>query len=221
VIRIRPAQLFARLGVGVVVLLTIAGCAATADGSEVASTPSGGAYEVVPEPGRTIDVSSDKVGELVSLAGYRMAVVGDGSPTSVVLVEAARGLAARSGAELIELTAETPDEAGIAQALTDALAVEPDLVVGLGEGTVDVFSFETAQWLDQEFLVVGAQLAEPTSNVTAVIWDGATSRGSAASADGALDASALTADLAEAAMVTGVRSVRAGETGVVLRLERD
>jgi hypothetical protein len=150
-----------------------------------------------------------------------MAVVVDGSPAAVVLLEAARGLAARSGAELIELSAETPDEAGVAQAFANALAGEPDVVVGLGEGTVDVFSFETAQWLDQQFLIVGAQLAEPTANVTAVIWDGATSRGSAASADGALDASALTSEIAGTAMATGVEQVRHRETGVVLRIDAD
>lgn len=212
------------LAAAIVAVAMLSGCGADGDrGSEAAGSSAhpDAAYEVVPEPGRTIDVEAADAAELGSLAGYRMAVVADGSPSSVVLLDAARGLAAQTGAELIEAMAETPDETAVSAELAEALATEADLVVGLGEGTVDVFSFETAQRLDQEFLVVGAQLAEPTENVTAVIWDGATSRGSAASADGALDASALTADHARSAVATGVERVRTGATGVVLRIDAD
>lgn len=209
------------LAAAIVAVGVLSGCGAGGDRGSDTGEPSAqvdAAYEVVPEPGRIIDVRPGEVVPASSLAGYRMAIVGDGSPSSVVLLDAARGLAAQMGAELIEVIAETPDEPGVSEAFEQALAEEADVVVGLGERTVDVFSFETAQWLEQQFLIVGAQLAEPTANVTAVIWDGATSRGSAASADGALDASALTPDLATAAMMTGIERVRAGATGVVLRL---
>ena len=133
---------------------------------------------------------------------------------------AARAFAADSGAALSAFVAPTPDVDGVASALERAIADDPDLVVGLGAGVVDLFSFETAQRLDRQFLLVGAQLAEPTDNVTAVIWDGATSRGSAASPDGEIDDARVPESVGEAALAAGVASIRDGVTGVVLHLQR-
>jgi hypothetical protein len=60
-------------------------------------------------------------------------------------------------------------------------------VAGAGIGVIDAFSLLTAQHLAQEFLVVGAQLPEPTENVTSVLWPGALLRGSGLSAAGEQD----------------------------------
>lgn len=171
---------------------------------------------VVPEPGRTIEAEPPT--EVENLSGYRIAVV-TRDAASASLLDAAREFARERGAELSEFPAPSPDIDGVDAALDAALADNPDVVVGLGAGVVDLFSFETSQLLDQQFLVIGAQIAEPTDNVTAVIWDGATSRGSAASADGELDDASATHGRGWDAFSVGVTSIRSGVTGVVLRLE--
>jgi hypothetical protein len=178
--------------------------------------PTGSAYAVVPEPGRTLGATP--VPTAIDLQGYRLAVVTpDDSAASRRLLGAARAFATESGAALRVFAAQ-PGGDPVGAALAEAVASEPDLVVGLGEGVADVFSFETAQLLDQQFLVVGAQLAEPTENVTAVIWPGATGRGSAAGPDGVLDPATATEPRGRDALAVGVESVRRGETGIVLQL---
>lgn len=188
-------------------LALVAACLAACGPADApAASP---AREVAPEPGRTIPVTPP--GEPLDLAGWRIVVVGDAAD----LVDGARGVAEGAGAELSEIPAgDDPDGA-----LAAAIDADPDLVVGVGEGVVDAFSFETAQRLDRDFLLLGAQLAEPTANVTAVIWEGATSRGSAASADGDLDPASATPARGADALAAGIASIRAGETGIVLDLD--
>lgn len=208
------------LATALVASAALAGCAPASAGADrgPAAPPSSAAYEIVPEPGRTIAATPPPGGgPQPSLTGYRIAVVVPADPAAAdALLEGTRGFAGRTGAEVVEFVASAPG--GIDAAFGGALDAGADLVVGLGEPTVDVFSFETALWPGQQFLLVGAQLPEPTENVTAVIWEGATSRGSAASADGPLDDSAITAARAADALAVGVDSVRARTTGVVLAL---
>jgi hypothetical protein len=125
---------------------------------------------------------------------------------------------AASGANLREFPVDEEGADPVGAALDGALGARPDLIVGLGDGVVDVFSFESAQLLDQQFLIIGAQLAEPTDNVTAVVWDGATSRGAAAGSDGELSDASVTEDRGEDAFEAGLASIQDGTTGVVLRL---
>jgi hypothetical protein len=61
--------------------------------------------------------------------------------------------------------------------IVEAMDLTPDLVICAGHALVDALALVTASHLDQQFLVVGAQLPEPTVNVTAAIWRGASSRG--------------------------------------------
>jgi len=173
-------------------------------------------YRVVPEPGRTIEaVPPADAGDI---AGWVVAVVvpNDDAATQT-LRAAAREVGERAGARTLEFVADGGG-AGIDAAFEEALAAEADVVIGLGDATSDVFSYLTSQWLDQQFLIVGAQLPEPTANVTAVIWPGATSRGSGAPADGELDAAGTTAARAAEAVAAGLDAVADGTTGVVLSL---
>lgn len=63
------------------------------------------------------------------------------------------------------------------QARVDAaVTAEADLIVVVGADALDAVDRESAQRLDQRFLILGAQLPEPTENVTAVIWSGADAR---------------------------------------------
>jgi hypothetical protein len=57
-----------------------------------------------------------------------------------------------------------------------AIEMGPDLIVSAGNDLVDPLALVTASHLTQQFLVVGAELAEPTGNVTAVDWTGASGR---------------------------------------------
>ncbi|WP_162785714.1 BMP family ABC transporter substrate-binding protein [Microbacterium sorbitolivorans] len=209
--------------IAVAVVALLAGCTApdTADpapatASPAQQTPTVDPYAPVPEPGRTIE--ADPPAEARDLAGWVVAlVVSSDDAESRSLTDAAREAAEREGALVEEFVADG-GAITVESAFDDALAVEPDVVIGLGERTSDVFSYLTAQWLDQQFLIVGAQLPEPTDNVTAVIWEGATSRGSGAPADGDLDAAGTTPARVAGAIAAGLGSVADGTTGVVLNL---
>jgi hypothetical protein len=191
------------------------GCSVSEE--DVVPAPTDAASEIVPEPGRTIEATPPA--SLSGLDGYRIAAITpDASAPSMALLSAAREVASASGADLREFPADEKGEDPVGAALDRALDARPDLIVGLGDGVVDVFSFESAQLLDQQFLVVGAQLAEPTGNVTAVVWDGATSRGSAAGSDGELADTSITEDRGEDALEAGLASIQDGVTGVVLHL---
>ncbi|MDR7381750.1 BMP family ABC transporter substrate-binding protein [Promicromonospora iranensis] len=193
----------------------LSGCSASEE--DAVPAPTDAAYEIAPEPGRTIEATPPA--SLSGLDGYRIAaIVPDTSAPTTVLLSAAREVASANGADLRELPVDEKDEDPVGAALGRALDARPDLIVGLGDGVVDVFGFESAQYLDQQFLVVGAQLAEPTGNVTAVVWDGATSRGSAAGSDGELAESSITEARGVDAFAAGLASIQDGTTGVVLRL---
>ena len=165
--------------------------------------------DALPAPGRTIEASASAVQDLTE---YRIAVVvPDDSGESQTLLAATREFAATSGAELVEFTADAAGADPVGAALEEAVGTHADVVVGLGGGVVEVFDFETSKIIDQQFLVVGGQLAEPTENVTAVIWPGATSREPA-------DEASVTVPRAIDALGAGIGSIRGGTTGIVLRL---
>jgi hypothetical protein len=49
--------------------------------------------------------------------------------------------------------------------ITEAIALSPDLIVSAGNALVDPVALVTASHLDHQFLLVGAEFAEPTANV--------------------------------------------------------
>jgi hypothetical protein len=192
----RPAPRAGAFALIAVLGLALAGCVAEPD-------------DALPAPGRTIEASASGVEDL---GDYRIAVlVADDSSASQTLLEATREFAAESGAELLEFPAATVGDDPVGDALEGATGADADLVVGLGEGVIDVFDFETGKVLDQEFLIIGGQLAEPTANVTAVIWPGATSRETP-------DDDSVTVSRGVGALDTGIASIRDGVSGIVLRL---
>lgn len=212
----------AALAVGGALAVVLAACVApVADGPAAEPAPASSAAvppadEASPAPGRTIEATPPT--EVAALRGVRIAaVIPDDGPATRVLRDAVRGFAQKHGLEVEEFVA-TDDAASLETAFREAVASEPHVVVGLGPGDVDVFAYGSSQVLDQDFLLLGAQLAEPTANVTAVVWEGATSRGSGAPADGELDDAAVTAARAAEATSSGLSAVMTGVSGVVLRL---
>lgn len=169
-----------------------------------------------PVPGRTVEATP--LAGVDELQGVRIAtVVPNGDEATRALQDAVLGFAREHGLTVDEFVA-TDDAASLDAAFAEAVATQPHVVVGLGAGAVDVFAYTSSQFLDQDFLLIGAQVAEPTSNVTAVVWEGATSRGSGAPADGDLDDAAITAARATDATNVGLSTVMSGVTGIVLHL---
>ncbi|QAY64749.1 BMP family ABC transporter substrate-binding protein [Xylanimonas allomyrinae] len=170
-----------------------------------------------PAPESTVSPEPGSWDGVVPAAGYRMVLVTEGDdPATTTLAAAVTRYAAAHEVALTTLTAHGDDE--VAARLEHAAADAPDLIVGAGDGVVDVFALLTAQHLDQQFLVLGAQLGEPTDNVTAVVWPGATFRGTGLATDGDRDPATVTAARGAEAIGAGVASVLHGVTGIVLDL---
>ena len=111
-------------------------------------------------------------------------------------------------------------EAKAVDGIVEAIDRQPDLVICAGNSLVDALALVTASFLDQQFLVVGAQLPEPTVNVTAAIWKGASPRGrEVPDTASSFDSGAFTPDHAGAAIRAGVASVLSDLTGIVIWLD--
>jgi hypothetical protein len=95
--------------------------------------------------------------------------------------------------------------------LRSALDEEADVIVVLGGSLASALDRVSAANLGQQYLMLGAQLPEPTENVTAVIWPGADARGGE-------DAPAVLAARIEEALDAGVAAVLARNTGIVVAL---
>ena len=169
-----------------------------------------------PSPEATITPAPDSWTGVRPPAGYDVVVIsadGDEAATATI-VAGVRDWADRAGAHLLALTATGDDE--VEDRLDQALATDPDLVVGAGTGIVDVFALLTGQHLDDQFLVVGAELAEPTHNVTSVVWPGATFRGTGLGAAGEQAPDSVTPERVRDALDAGTASVLAELTGIVI-----
>lgn len=208
------------------VALTLAGCGAAAPGT----TPHDGASPAPltgfaarfvgsshqPAPEATVRPTPGTWDDVAAPAGFSIVVVARGDDTTMAtLTDAVEHYAETHGADLTVLPARDDDE--VEQRIDEAVAAAPDLVVGVGDGVVDVFSLITAQYLETDFLLVGAQLPEPTHNVTAVVWPGAEFRGTGLGNDAALPA-AVTPDRAREAVAAGAASVMHDLTGIVIEL---
>ncbi len=150
--------------------------------------------------------------------GYRIGLItATADPTADALASGVMDWAAERDVHVEVWAAADGDE--IESAIVEASEERDiDLVIGAGRGVVDVFALITAQHLAQEFLVVGAQLPEPTHNVTSVVWSGASFRGSGISEETDADDAAASPERAETAMDAGTASVLHGYTGIVLDL---
>ena len=108
--------------------------------------------------------------------GYRVVLLTAGDdPAPTTLVRTVKQWAKAEHVRLNTVAVTEPD--GFVDGIVDAIDLRPDLVICAGHALVDPLALVTASHLDQQFLVVGAQLPEPTVNVTAAVWQGASSRG--------------------------------------------
>jgi hypothetical protein len=151
--------------------------------------------------------------------GYRVVLLtaGDDRATTT-LVTAVRRWANAERVRLTTVAVRRPD--GLVDGIVEAMDRRPDLIICAGTALVDALALVTASHLDQQFLVVGAQLPEPTVNVTAAIWRGASSRGAEVpDTASSFDPAAFTHEQAGAAIRAGVASVLSDITGIVISLE--
>ena len=151
--------------------------------------------------------------------GYRVALLTHGDdPATTTVATAVMKWAAAEGVSLKTITVTDPD--GAIGGIVEAMDLGPDLIVSAGIDLVDPLAVVTSSHLDREFLIIGAQLPEPTANVTASIWSGASSRGSeVANAPESNDSDAVTPKRADTAVRAGVASVLSGLTGIVISID--
>lgn len=204
--------------------LALAGCATQAPtpvGTDAAALhPLGAGFlgsVTTPTPEATIDPQPGSWDGVEPPAGYEVVLITAGDDTATAtLASGVTRWAAQRDVALTTLTAQGDEE--VQAQLLRAIEKSPDLIVGAGSGVVDVFSLITAQSLHQQFLVVGAELPEPTGNATSVVWKGASFRGTGISSDDDSLPTAVTPSRAVDAVSAGVASVLHGLTGIVLHL---
>ncbi|HET6505587.1 MAG TPA: hypothetical protein VFG42_02245 [Baekduia sp.] len=164
---------------------------------------------IAPRPGSWDDVRPSR--------GYRVVLLRYGGDDQTrTLADAVRDWAGQVDASLKTVTAQRPDK--LIESITEAMALKPDLIISVGNSLVDPLALVTANHLDQQFLVVGAEVAEPTANVTAADWKGASFRGEGLGLPNAYDPASFTPERAGRAVRAGVAAVLHGITGIVLRV---
>ncbi|MFJ5213977.1 hypothetical protein ACIP98_04635 [Streptomyces sp. NPDC088354] len=151
--------------------------------------------------------------------GYRVVLLtaGDDAPTKS-LVKAVQEWAEAEHVDLRTVTADGPSD--YVPAAVRALKAGADLIVSAGNDLIDPLAMVTPNHLSQQFLVVGAELAEPTHNVTAVDWSGASFRGEGLGMSSTYDPASFTTARCEAAIRAGAAAVLRGTTGIVLWLDK-
>jgi len=153
-------------------------------------------------------------------AGYHVALIAtDESVAARHVHSAVEAWAAANQVKVTVVPAHQPS-AYLAD-IQKAIDLHPDLVISAGDPLADPLSVVTASWPDQEFLLLGAELAEPTFNVTAAVWKGTTARGGGSGTGNAwtYDASTFTVERAGRALDAGVAAVLRGYAGFVVRVD--
>ncbi|MDM4762254.1 hypothetical protein QT381_04445 [Galbitalea sp. SE-J8] len=168
-----------------------------------------------PAPEGTLDPVDGSWADVHPPAGYSVVLVtfGDDAPTTT-LVSAIRSWATDEHVALETVTATSAST--LLDAVTAAIDKKPDLIISAGEQLVDPLAALTPVVLAQQFLVVGAELAEPTVNVTAADWTGAGFRGEGLGNASHYDPASFTDERAGRALRAGIAAVVSGITGIVV-----
>jgi len=169
-----------------------------------------------PGPEATIAPSPGSWDDIRPSSGYRVVLLtaGDDEP-SRTLAAAIRDWA---DAEEVDLRTVAADD-DLLDGIVTAIGLNPDLIVSAGNDLVDPLATVTPSHLEQQFLVIGAEVAEPTANVTAVDWTGASFRGEGLGASSEYDPDSFTAERCGAAVRAGIAAVLHDLTGIVLWID--
>jgi hypothetical protein len=150
--------------------------------------------------------------------GYRVVLLsaGQDAPTQT-LVRAVTSWAEQEDVRLKTVTATDPDQ--FVPSISRAMALKADLIICAGNDLVDPLALVTPNHLDRHFLVIGAEVAEPTRNVTAADWPGAAFRGEGLGMPSDYDPATFTEERAGRAIRAGVAAVLNDLTGIVIQLD--
>lgn len=175
-----------------------------------------------PAPEATIHPSRGSWDDARPRPGYRVALLVDGVPSrgssqTRVLREAVLDWGKQVHADLTVFGARSRQR--YVATIQRAIDVRPDLVISVGNGLVDPLAMVSAPNLETQFLLVGAEIAEPTSNVTAADWHGAMYRGEGLGLPESYDPASFTAERAGRAVRAGVAAVLNHLTGIVVEVD--
>ncbi|MGC4939614.1 hypothetical protein [Kribbella sp. DT2] len=171
--------------------------------------------KAVPTPEATISPRPGSWDAVHPAEGYRVVLLSAGTDTQTkTLTDAVNGWATAEKVSLKKITAD--DAVHRIDRINEALALKPDLIVVAGHDLIDPMALITANHLGQQFLVIGAEVAEPTHNVTAADWTGAAFRGEGLGMSSDYDPATFTPERAGAAIRAGVAGVLHGLTGIVV-----
>lgn len=178
---------------------------------------------VAPKPG-SWDDATPPAGYTVVLLSYVSATpAASGESTASAEADAAAtktmtaavtSWAAENDVTVTPVVATKPAE--LLTAVASAIDKRPDLVIAVGNALVDPLAAITPGALHQRFLVLGAELAEPTSNVTAAEWNGAGFRGEGLGPSSHYDPATFTPERTGRALRAGVAAVVNDLTGIVV-----
>jgi hypothetical protein len=165
---------------------------------------------ILPRPGSWDAVHPSK--------GYRVVLLSAGAddPTRT-LASAVTKWAEQEDVSLKTVTATNAGE--FVSRISTAIKLKPDLIICTGNDLVDPLALVTPNHLDQHFLVIGAEVAEPTENVTAADWTGAAFRGEGLGMPSAYDPATFTPERVGRAVRAGVAAVLNDITGIVIQLD--
>lgn len=172
-----------------------------------------------PAPGSTLAPRIDQT-EAVPAGLSLTVVVSDATADTDAAARAVDAFADDVGATVTHAVALPEDDADPEALLEVALGTRPDVVVVLGPAMLDALDRVSASTLDQQFLTIGAQLPEPTANVTAVVWPGAgTEPEPEAEPEASIGGAAPdVAPRTREALSAGLAAVASGTTGYVVAL---
>jgi len=184
--------------------------------SAVGALGAGFLPEVEPTPEATIEPTPGSWSDVHPSAGYRVVLLSAGDDEATRAARNAVGQwAAEEGADLRTVDADEDAVTGI----VEAIDLRPDLIVSASADLVEALTLVTASHLDQQFLILGGEVPEPTENVTSVSWTGGAFRGEGLGASSPYDASTFTAERVVDAVRLGVAAILNGLTGYVYRLD--
>lgn len=169
-----------------------------------------------PSPEATIEPRAGSWDAVRPTPGMRVVLLtaGDDDPTKTL----SAAITAWADAEQVDLRT-VPAGGDLVSAIVAAIDLNPDLIISAGNPLIDPLTTVTASHLDQQFLIVGAEVAEPTENVTAVDWTGAAYRGEGLVTSSPYDAKTFTAQRCASAVRAGVAAVLSGLTGIVIWID--
>ncbi|MFJ2030517.1 hypothetical protein [Streptosporangium sp. NPDC087985] len=220
--RLLPAS---TLAAAVATALLVSGCGSGDDWSRphakptAVGTPGPGFFPAAsPAPEATITPRPGSWNGVRPSEGYRVVLLTAGDdPQTKTLVSAVTDWAEEERVSLKTLTATEPDQ--FIPRISTAMDLAPDLIISAGNDLIDPLALVSANHLDQQFLVVGAELAEPTANVTAADWAGASFRGEGLGMSSTYDPATFTPERAGRAVRAGAAAVLNGLTGIVIWLD--